>query len=390
MSEKVPRNKKGDDVDSYIDSRGRQPAVGLRLQTALRLMLRLAMMGVLAAAGLAACAVGPTPGLAQMRAMPANVAPPAKAPSPGFVNSFPSSSLGMQVSQLGFHFGNEPKFPADSGPDYSAHGVGAPSGFDGTGGGQGRVYTWQLLPDGLMYPAYLAGLRESRVGGQWGYETDAGWLMDATLGARVPLLRFGTDDPLFPEGWQIDAEGAAFPRIDWSTERDMIAMDFRFGVPITARFGRWEYKFAYYHLSAHLGDEFMVRYATFDRLNYVRDNLVLGAAVRPHPDLRCYAEVGWAFYTDGGADPWEFQFGADYSPVMPTGLAGSPFLAVNGHLRGEVDFGGHLSVQAGWQWRGETGHLLRAGLMYFNGQSIQYQFFPQHEQQIGFGAWYDF
>ena len=322
------------------------------------------MIAVVAAASLAPCAAGPSLGLAQMRAMPANVALSAETPTPDF--------------------------PADSGPDLVPDAFGPPSGFGGMGGGQGRFYTWQLLPDGLMYPAYLAGQRESRVAGQWGYETDSGWLMDVTLGARVPLLRFGTDDPLFPEGWQIDAEGAAFPRIDWSTEREMVATDFRFGVPITARFGRWEYKLAYYHLSSHLGDEYMVRYATFQRLNYVRDGLVLGMAVRPHPDLRFYAEAGWAFYTDGAADPWEFQFGADYSPIASTGLRGSPFLAVNGHLRGEVDFSGSLSVQAGWQWRGETGHLFRTGLMYFNGQSVQYQFFTRHEQQIGFGAWYDF
>jgi len=85
--------------------------------------------------------------------------------------------------------------------------------------------------------------------------------------------------------------------------------------------------------------------------------LVLAAVV---PAL--YAEAGWAFYVDGGTEPWEFQFGAEYSPLGPTGLAGAPFLAVNGHLRQEVDFGGSLVVQAGWQWRGRTGHLMRAGL----------------------------
>jgi hypothetical protein len=350
------------------------------------------MIGVVAAASLAACAAGPSLGLAQMRAMPANVAPSAEIPAPGSSRE-PCSGGGPA---LGTDLGPELPLEIDPaiGPDFPAHyGPDAfdPSpGFGAMGGGQGGFYTWQLLPDGLMYPAYLAGLRESRVGSQWGYEPDSGWLMDVTLGARVPLLRFGTDDPLFPEGWQLDAEGAAFPRIDWSTEREIVATDFRFGAPITARFGRWEYKLAYYHLSSHLGDEYMVRHATFQRLNYVRDGLVLGVAVRPHPDLRLYAEAGWAFYTNGAADPWEFQFGADYSRVAPTGLRGSPFLAVNGHLRGEVEFGGSLSVQAGWQWRGETGHLLRAGLMYFNGQSIQYQFFTQHEQQIGFGAWYDF
>ena len=88
--------------------------------------------------------------------------------------------------------------------------------------------------------------------------------------------------------------------------------------------------------------------------------------------------------------PWEFQFGTEYSPLGPTGSRGAPFLAVNGHLRQEVDFGGTLIVQAGWQWRGRTGHLMRRGLEYFNGQSEQYQFFHDHEQLVGIGVWYDY
>ena len=69
---------------------------------------------------------------------------------------------------------------------------------------------------------------------------------------------------------------------------------------------------------------------------------------------------------------------------------GSPFAAVNGHLREEVNFGGNLSVQVGWQWRGSSGHVFRTGLQYFNGKSAQYQFFNEHEDQIGMAIWYDY
>ena len=72
-------------------------------------------------------------------------------------------------------------------------------------------------------------------------------------------------------------------------------------------------------------------------------------------------------------------------------VAGSPFVALNGHLRQEVDFGGNFVAQAGWQWRGsDCEHLLRAGVHYYNGKSPQFQFFDRFEHQIGFGIWYDF
>ena len=107
-------------------------------------------------------------------------------------------------------------------------------------------------------------------------------------------------------------------------------------------------------------------------------------------EVRVYAEAGWAFLCDGGSELWEFQFGIDYSPARPTGVIPAPFFAVNTRIREEVDFGGNVTVQTGMQWRGETGRLLRAGAHYFNGKTDQYQFFTEHEEQIGFGVWYDY
>jgi hypothetical protein len=67
-----------------------------------------------------------------------------------------------------------------------------------------------------------------------------------------------------------------------------------------------------------------------------------------------------------------------------------PFLAVNTHLREEHNFGGDLTVQAGWLRRGVVGQTLRFGGHYFNGKSSQFQFFDNWEEQMGLGLWYDF
>ncbi len=252
------------------------------------------------------------------------------------------------------------------------------------------LWTWQLLPNGLIYPAYLAGSRESRLASHWVYEREQGWLWDVTLGGRVGVLRYGNQDPAWPEGWQLDVEGAAFPRMSLKEDRDVVSTDFRFGVPLTFRFGRWESKLAYYHLSSHLGDELLEDFPSTERINYVRDVIVLGLAVWPHRNLRLYAEAGWGMVLDGGAEPWEFQFGFEYSPAGPTGILGAPFFAVHGRVREEVDFGGNFTAQLGRQWRGPTGHLFRFGALYFRGKTDQYQFFNQNEEQIGLGLWYDF
>ena len=67
-----------------------------------------------------------------------------------------------------------------------------------------------------------------------------------------------------------------------------------------------------------------------------------------------------------------------------------PFFAVNAHLRQEVAFGGNLTVQTGYLWRGATGHLFRLGLQYFTGKSDQFEFFDQYEDKLGLGIWYDY
>lgn len=252
---------------------------------------------------------------------------------------------------------------------------------------------WDLyvLPDGLMYHSYLAGGRESRFASIWAHEESFGWIWDISLGGRVGILRWGTAGSDKPEGWQLDIEGAAFPRLDLEVDRDLISVDFRFGVPLTYSQGQWHTKLAFYHLSSHLGDEYLARFPLLTRVSYSRDAMVLGIGRYILDSMRIYSEAGYAFTNYGGSEPWEFQFGMEYSPRVVSGLRGSPFAAVNGLLREEVDYGGSLIVQTGWQWRGTaTGNLFRLGFQYFNGKSEQFQFFRQHEEQFAGALWYDY
>lgn len=251
-------------------------------------------------------------------------------------------------------------------------------------------WCWQALPDGLIYRSYMAGMKEPRLGIAWLYEGRQGWMWDTILGGRVGLLRYGTRNELRPEGWQADLEGAAMPRLDPEEHQDLTSVDFRVGFPITYGRGPHQTKFAFYHVSAHLGDEFMIKNPTVPRINFSRDALVLGHSYYWTDDVRLYGEASWAFHIDGGNERWEFQFGVEYSTPRPTGCRPVPFYAINGHLREELDFSGSLSVQTGLLWRGPSGHAFRTGLQYFAGASEQYEFYDSYEEKLGFGVWYDF
>jgi hypothetical protein len=332
---------------------------------------------------------------AQPEAMPATVlsaddsTAPRDAPGPVVATVVPEPAVGLDAAK-----GDSPIFadtkigtvPAAAGPYLAppeAAAMGPPPSIECFG-----PWQWQIFPDGLMYKSYLASLEESRFAGQWVHDDRLGWIWNATLGGNVGLLRYGTEDPLWPEGWQLDLDGAAFPELaaDWT----LVTTDFRLGVPLTARVGPWEGKFGYYHLCAHLGDEYLLEHPECVRLGYIRDALVLGVACRPLPDWRLYGEADWAFHTEGGARPWEFQFGVEFSPARPTGFYGAPFLAVNGAIREEVDYGGNVTVEAGWQWRSVTGRLARVGLQYFDGYSDEREFYHDREELLGLGLWYDY
>lgn len=252
-------------------------------------------------------------------------------------------------------------------------------------------WSWRLLPRGLIYRSYLAGAREPRAGAEWNYVVGRGWVWDFTMGARIGLLRYGSGDAIRPQGWQLDIEGAALGRLAIDRNLDLEATDYRAGLPLTYGVGRYATKFAFYHLSSHVGDEFLLTHPGFTRLNYSRNVLVWGHSWSLTDNLRVYGEAGYAVENDGGSQPWEFQFGADYAPLYPTGFSGAPFLAFNSHLRQEVNFGGQFTMHAGWAWRDDgPGRLFRTGLMYFNGKHRQLSFPFAYEHQVGVGAWYDF
>lgn len=256
---------------------------------------------------------------------------------------------------------------------------------------QGEPWEFHVLPDGVYYQSYLAGVKEPRIGSTWNYENKLGWIWDITLGGRFSLLRYGTPVGPNAEGWEFEVEGAAFPRLDMEHERELVGIDFRAGCPLIYASGPWRTKLAYYHLCSHIGDQFILRYAYYDRTNYTRDSVCLGESFYLADDLRLYGEASAAFHTWGVAGTWEFQAGIDYSPTARRDdPRGSPFAALNTDIRDETGFTPDFVAQVGWQWRGASDHLFRIGLQYYVGPSDQLQWYSTRESKVGVGLWYDY
>ena len=280
----------------------------------------------------------------------------------------------------------------------------------------------QFLPNGQIFPGYLADVAESRTAGVWNKDENLGWIWDATLGGHLAALRIGSPHCDRPTGFQIDFEGSAHLRLDFENSFDLYSTDYRAGLPISWGSQYWQFKTGYCHVSSHLGDEYFIRclipsLAAGERFSeyrfrqsYSRDSLLLAAAFRPHPDVRLYAECDFDLGNAGSENEQRksyivYRFGVEYSPSLtsnkpsrlnflnvPSFVHLKPFAAIHTNLFEQFDHSGNLCIQIGIQNRGSNNQLFRLGFQYFYGISEQYQFagrFPP-ENKFGFGVWYDY
>jgi hypothetical protein len=157
---------------------------------------------------------------------------------------------------------------------------------------------WELFPNDELYAPYLAdpqavgfglgiaSLPESAIPDSGSMRV----LLD--LGGRLGLMRYRP--PSHPE-WvtQLTLEVGFSGQFDIDHQLDNIGWDGIYGLQVTARRGRLTLKAGSHHLSSHIGDEYAERTGRA-RINYTRDELLLGASFRPRPGWRLYAETGWA------------------------------------------------------------------------------------------------
>ena len=252
---------------------------------------------------------------------------------------------------------------------------------------------WQVLPDGLIYHSYWAGVHEPRLALMMFGERDGRSMWDGTLGGRAGLWRYGTTGAFFPQGWQLDVEAAAMVRLTLDEIRDLNTADYRVGIPLTYGVDNWQFKIGDYHLSSHLGDEFAIANpGSARRSHQLRPRFARRWVLRTTRTRSCGSTPRSATPLTPTAAPnrGNSNLAPNWPRPGPTGPRGTPFFAANAHLREEDDFGGDINLQAGWLWRGNSSQVMRIGAFYFNGKTSQYQTFNDSEEQIGFGLWYDF
>jgi len=256
--------------------------------------------------------------------------------------------------------------------------------------------TITALPNSLLWEPPLAVKKDPRMQflatDQSNYRSK--YTIDTSIGMTMGLYRVDYEAADFST--QLDIFGLVQTRL---SPDDLMFADYRFGVPITWKWGWWQGKVGYEHTSAHIGDE-LIRAGqnTAGIPSFAKDEVVIGVGRFLYDNLRVYGEYGYAFgfqvpgLVETTSNKMRFDIGAEWYLRCPTGWNGTPFAAINVEWRGDQGYTPNYTFQAGWLWRNPTQRLgmFRVFVEHYRGSSPYGQNIATREQFSSFGFGFDY
>lgn len=252
---------------------------------------------------------------------------------------------------------------------------------------QGMHGIWLPECPPAMSP-FLADPRQINMSGGWRFHDRiiSQEVIDFSFGDIFPVYRW-INIWYFGGDLQFDIEGGVWDVFAPLEENSpMVNADYYMGFPVTYVFGKWAIRLRGYHISTHLGDEFLCENPDFikERKNFSSEFLDLFVSHQFTNDIRLYAGVGWVclqdesfkcgeWYAQGGVELHMTELGyRDYC----NRLYGQPYYAM--HFRYDPVFTNHVDATyaLGYEW-GKFSGLRRKFRLYFeyhDGYSLEGQF----------------
>lgn len=213
---------------------------------------------------------------------------------------------------------------------------------------------------------------------------------DTVIGKHVGVASFGDDfiffrwmDVLWHGDMDFGIEAGIFSVFDLDhVEACMVNTDFFVSALITYALDRLSFRFRWWHMSSHIGDEFLLAHPGFPRRNLSDEGVDWFASYQLGQAVRVYAGIGdiysrdeefleHPFYFEGGAEIRVFG-GRDWFDKLYI----QPFLAMHFRSWEEHDFGIDQTYALGVEWSKiqGLGRKFRFFLEYHNGFCREGQF----------------
>lgn len=252
---------------------------------------------------------------------------------------------------------------------------------------------------GIWFPQSTV-LFQPLIGDLWepiysvGYRFD-----DQVLGRHVIAVSLGDSFPIFR--WrnvftwrgdlQIDIQAGFWadfkmghndnPNNEWS---ELVTTDYLVGIPLSYAVNKWSFRFRIYHISSHLGDEFMRNNPDVERLNPSMEAIDFYSSYQATEGIRVYFGPGWVFHSDKTypIKPFYVEYGAEFrffgSSDYYHMIYGTPFAVVNFRNWQTHHWQFDGTYQLGYEWSKlqGVGRKVRIFAQYHHGYSVG-QFFKE-------------
>ena len=179
---------------------------------------------------------------------------------------------------------------------------------------------------------------------------------------------------------------------------ELVNTDFYVGLPLTYAKDKWSFRFRVYHISGHLGDEYMVNHPKVLRVNPSNEYVELAASYQATDSIRVYAVPGAIVHSDPTYKwkPMYIDYGTEARFLGHKSyyqkLYGTLFLALHWRNLQQLDwnfdgtyrFGYELSKLQG------IGRKLRLFVGFHHGYSLEGQFAKERTHYWEFDLNYGF
>lgn len=216
-------------------------------------------------------------------------------------------------------------------------------------------------------------------------------VIDVSFGDTIGIYEWYNVWPVQGGKLRLNIEAAVWAIFDpLHDSSPLINADYYIGFPITYAFDRWAFRFRIFHISSHIGDEFLLNHKHFRRLNPSSEYTDFYVSNQFTDDIRVYGGVGWIIQQDESFDvsPFYAQGGLElrlrafeYINCCQK-LYGVPIYAMD--FRYKPDFTRHVDATyiLGYEIGKTVGsaHKWRVFMEYHDGYSVEGQFcrFPTH------------
>ncbi len=232
----------------------------------------------------------------------------------------------------------------------------------------------------ILYPTEIANPRQIcfSVGARFNDSIGGRWSTPVSFGDQFPIYRWtniGGGD------LQLELEAGVFALFKMTEfSYPLVNADYYVGVPITYARDKWAYRLRGYHVSSHLGDDYMKNHKHIHRKNKSFEAVDFSAAYNISPKFRVYGTLGMIPFSDDemALKKWYIQYGAEIRGPRTdfSQLFAQPFFAVFFQNAQDVNYALDSTYALGYEW-GKIqgiGRKVRCYLQYHSGFSPEGQF----------------